>query len=137
MERQIRVLTDIKDLDELLNGARVDRTHVIANPGKPTQLIVELTRAMIERQTTVQQGFFKRIKTPFSSCRLVFSSIRRVTTESVEGAPPLTDGAVLSCEPVKGGYHLTIRGEGGTQIMLELDALTGVFQDIGVPVETP
>ena len=137
MERQIRVLTDIKDLDELLNGARVDRTHVISNPGRPPRLIVELTRAMIERQTVVQQGLFKRIKTPFSSCRLVFSSIRRVTTESVEGAPALTDGAVLSCEPVKDGYHLTIRAEGGTQIMLELDALNGAFEDVGQPVETP
>ena len=137
MERQIRVLTDIKDLDELLTGARVDRTHVVSSPGKPPQLIVELTRAMIERQSTVQQGLFKRTTTPFSSCRLVFSSIRRVTTESVEGAPPLTDGSVLSCEPVKGGYHLTIRGEGSAQIMLELDTLNGVFQDVGQPVETP
>lgn len=135
MERRIQVLTDIKDLNELLAGASVDRTQVVSHPGQ-TQLIVELTRAMIERQTTVRQGLFQRLKTPFSKCQLTFASIRAVTTAKTDVAPSAASD-LMACEPVKNGYRLTIRSGDGTEIALDVDTLNGRFEDVGQPVEAP
>jgi hypothetical protein len=132
MERQIAVLSDIKDVTELLNGARIDRTRVVSGASQ-TQVIVDLTRAMVERPAVVQPGLFRRSKTLFTKSQLVFSAVRSVTN-----APPaegLFEGAIMNCEPVKGGYQLTLRGEGQATLVVLVDRLDGVFQDVGQPID--
>jgi len=135
MERTITVVTDVKDLSDLLNGSSVDQARLVPNGGR-LELVLELTRAMIERQTVVRHGFIRRLKTPWITCRVVFKGIAAVTVKRVSDHTP-DQVPLLACEAVKGGYQLTVQAPDGMQFVLDLEQLDGAFSDIGSPIESP
>lgn len=135
MERTITVLTDVKDLGELLNGSRVDQAQLIPSAGR-LQLVLELTRAMVEQQHVVKRGPFRRLKTPWSQCRLTLNRITSVTVKRLTDLAP-DQTPLLSCDAVSGGYQLTVQAPDGLQFVLGLDQLDGSFADIGSPIEAP
>lgn len=135
MERSITVVTDVKDLSELLHGASVDQARLVPAAGR-LQLVVECTRAMIERQQAVRRGLFKRLKTPWTKCRLTFNGITDVTVTRLSDAAP-NQMPLLSCEAVKGGYQVTVQAPDGLQYVLNLEQLDGTFSDVGSPIERP
>lgn len=136
MQRHLSVLTDVKDVSELLEGARVEQAQLIPQPGKRLQLIVELTRAMLEQQRVVKQGFFRRMKTPFIKSRLTVNGVTAATVRRLEEVPP-NGVPLLVGESVPGGYQLTIQAPDGLQLALGVEQLDGLFEDVGPPLETP
>lgn len=135
MNRAITVISDVKDLAELLNGASVDQARLVPAVGR-LQLVVDCTRAMIERQEVVRRGLIKRLKTPWTKCQLTFNRITTATVKRVTDAPA-DQTPLLNCEAVKGGYQLTIQAPDGLQFILGLDQLDGHFADVGSPIESP
>lgn len=135
MQREIKVLTDVKDLSELLSGASVDRVR-LSPGGVGMQMMAELTRAMPERQTVIRQGLFRRLKTPWITCELKLSHITSVNVKHLTDLSP-DQTPVMACEAVPGGYELTVQAPDGLQLMMHLDQLDGSFADIGSPIESP
>lgn len=135
MQRDIKVLTDVKDLSELLNGANVEHAEVKPG-GNGMQLMARLLRAMPERQTVVKHGLFRRLKTPWSRCELAFSHITSVGVKRLTDAAP-DQTPLMACEAVPGGYELTLQAPDGLQLMMRLDQLEGSFADVGSPIESP
>lgn len=135
MERAITVLTDVKDLAELLDGARVEQAKLVPAAGQ-LRLVVECTRAMPERQRVVRSGLFKRAKIPWTRCQLTFNRLTSVTVRRLEGMPP-EDMPLLSCEAVPGGYRLTIQTPDALRFIASLEQLDGAFEDVGSPLDSP
>lgn len=135
MERTFTYLTDIKDASEWLAGARVERAQ-LAPTGRAMRLTLELTRAMLEQQREVRQGFFRRTKTPFAACRVTLNGLHDVTITHLADQPP-NDTPLLSCEAVSGGYQITVQAPDGLQIVARAEQLDGAFEDVGHPMETP
>lgn len=135
MQRDIKVLTDVKDLSELLSGASVDRVR-LSPGGAGMQMMAELTRAMPERQVVVKHGFFRRAKTPWTTCELKLSHITSVNVKHLTDVAP-DQTPVMACEAVPGGYELTVQAPDGLQLILSLDQLDGSFADVGSPIESP
>lgn len=135
MERTVTVLTDVKDLGELLNGSRVDQAQLIPSGGR-IQLVLDLTRAMVERQQVVKHGLFRRLKTPWTKCRLTLQGIKSMTVKRLTDLAP-DQTPLLSCDAVSGGYQLTVQAPDGLQFVLGLEQLDGSFADIGNPIEAP
>lgn len=135
MERGITVVSDVKDLGELLSGASVDQASIVPD-GRHVELTVELTRAILERQVVVRQGLFKRAKTPWTKCRLTLRKITSVAVKRVTEQEP-HDVPILQAEAVSGGYQLTVHAPDGLQLLLGLDTLDGLFADVGAPIESP
>lgn len=135
MERAIKVLTDVKDLSELLAGAGVEDAQVRAG-GDGLQLTARLLRAMPERKTLVKQGLFRRPKTPWSRCEVTLSHITSVSVKHLTDMAP-DQTPLMTCEAVAGGYQFTLQAPDGLQLMLQLDQLDGSFADVGSPIESP
>jgi len=135
MERAITLVTDVKDLSELLNGASIEQAQLVPDRGR-LQLVLELTRAMTERQQVVRHGLIRRVKTPWTKCRLMFNRIGTVTVKRLTDLAP-DQTPLLSCDAVKGGYQLTVQAPDGLQFVLGLEQLDGAFADIGNPIESP
>ena len=135
MERARTLVTDVKDLGELLNGASVDQAQLVP-VGRGIQLVVDLTRAMVERQTVVRQGLFRRLRTPWTKCQLTLNGISAVTVKRLTEMSP-DQAPLLSCEAVQGGYAFTLQATDGLQFILHLEQLDGIFKDLGSPIEAP
>jgi hypothetical protein len=135
MQRDIKVLTDVKDLSELLSGARIERVRLLPSGGG-MQLSAELTRAMPERQTVIRQGLFRRLKTPWTACELELFRVTSVAVKHLTDLAP-DQTPVIACEAVPGGYQFTVQAPDGLQLVLNLDQLDGSFADIGAPIASP
>jgi hypothetical protein len=135
MERSIAVVTDVKDLNDLLSGASLDQARCVPTR-EGAELVVEFTRAMVERQTVVRRGLFRRMKTPWTKCELRLSKITAITVRRLADLPP-DQHPLLSCEAVHGGYQLTVQAPDGLQFVLGLLQLDGSFADVGTPIESP
>ena len=134
MERAIAVLTDVKDLGELLQGASLEEVHVEPVGGR-LQLALELTRAVIERQTVVRAGWFRRAKTPWTKSQLTLKGINALTIRRLTETSP-NHVPLLACDAVQGGYQLTVRALDGLQFVLGLSQLEGSFRDVGNLIES-
>lgn len=134
MERAIAYLTDVKDLSELLDGATIDQVRTTSTPSG-AEVILELTRGMLERQTVVRQGLFRRAKMPWTKCRLTLQGAKELVVQRATDVPP--DQPLINCEAVLGGYHCTVQGTDGLFLSFKLDQLQGLFTDVGSPIESP
>ena len=134
MERAIKFLTDVKDLAELLSGARVEQATVTPRGGM-TELSMELTRAMLER-TPEKRGPFQRLRVPWTKSRLTLQQITGVEVRQVTDQPP-EELPVVSAEAAKGGYQVTVKTPEGLQMVLTAAQLDGLFTDVGAPIESP
>ena len=135
IERTIGVVSDIHDIGELLEGATLDEARCEPRAGR-MELVLELTRAMRERQVTVRQGLRRRIKTPWTKCRLTLSGINRVAVKRLTDLAP-DQTPLVSCDAVPGGYQVLVRDADGLQLVLGMATLQGQFSDVGSPIESP
>lgn len=135
MQRDIKVLTDVKDLSELLSGANVEQVQLKPSGGG-LRLAARFLRAMPERQTVVKRGPFRRLRTPWTACELNLSRIQSVTVKRLSDLAP-DQIPVLACEASPGGYQCTIQAPDGLQLTVGLDQLDGSFSDVGAPVDNP
>lgn len=134
MERTIKVLTDVKDLAELLSGARIEQANLQARGGT-SELTLELTRAMLE-QPAQKRGAFQRPRVPWTKSRLILRQITGATVTPPTDVP--SDGLpVVSAEAAKGGYQLTVKTPEGMQMVLTAEQLDGTFADVGEPILSP
>lgn len=132
MNKQLTVLSDVKDLAELLDGAGVEQAKLVPAGGR-LELVIEGTRAMVEQPAVARSGWFTRAKTPWTKYRLTLTRITSVTVTRVEHAP--ADHAPLfACDAVPGGYQLTVQAPDGLQLVAGLEQLAGEFEDVGVLV---
>ena len=133
MDRTIAVLSDVKDLAELLRGAGIDQAAVTpASEGSGrVQLVLEGTRAMLEQPPLARGGgWLKRPKTPWCKFRLTLEHITQAIIARVEQTAA-DQAPLLACEAVAGGYQLTVRTPDGLQLVLALDRLQGACADAG------
>ena len=135
MERTIAVMSDVKDLSELLEGASIDGARLVPQAGR-LRLEMELTRACPELQTVVRKGFMTRTKTPWTKSRLTLEAIKDVAIRRAADAPP-NQVPLLLCDAVPGGYSLTVNSHDGLRLQLMLEQLSGQFADTGSPIEAP
>ena len=135
MERTITVLTDVKDVGELLNGASVEHAELKPSGGV-LQLVARLVRAMPERRIVVKRGLFRRLKTPWTACELKLSRVQAVTVKRLTDLAP-DQRPIIVCEAVPGGYQFSIQAPDGLQLTVSLDRLEGSFADVGSPIESP
>ncbi|MBI3010993.1 MAG: hypothetical protein HYY58_00670 [Candidatus Omnitrophica bacterium] len=135
MEKAIAVLTDVKDLSEVLDGASVDRVCLIPSGGR-LRLEMELTRACPELNTVVRRGFLTKTKTPWVKGRLSLGQIKDASVERM-AETPADQPPLLLCETVPGGYTLVVTSPDGLRLSLTLEQLEGQFADIGRPVDSP
>ncbi len=134
MERTISVVTDVKDLSELLNGASVDAARLSPSGGR-LRLELELTRACPELPPVRRGGFLSRPKVPWVKSRLILDGIADVSVRRLDQTPQPVP--LLSCEAVVGGYTLAVTLYDGLQLSLTLDQLSGTFADVGPPLVSP
>lgn len=135
MDRMITVLSDVKDLGELLQGAAIDQASLTPTDGR-VQLVIDGTRAMLEQPVAARGGLFKRPRTPWTKFRLTLDRITRATIARVEQAPA-DQSPLLACDAVAGGYQLTVRTPDGLQLVLAVDQLQGAFADAGSVIRVP
>ncbi len=135
MEHTIAVVSDVKNLSELLGGASVDAARLMPSSGG-LRLEMDLTRACSELQPAVRRGFMTRTKTPWTKSRLVLEAIADATIAHAEDRPA-EQTPLLSCEAVPGGYMLTVHSPDGLRLRLRLEQLTGRFADTALPNEAP
>ncbi|MBI3321094.1 MAG: hypothetical protein HYZ91_02365 [Candidatus Omnitrophica bacterium] len=135
MEREVRVLSDVKDLSELIDGASVDGARVIPQGGQ-LSLELDLTRACPELQAANRRGVFSRPKTPWVKSRLMLQRIAEIAVQRIVEAAP-SQAPLLSCESVPGGYRLIVESPDGLRLSLTLDQLEGHFADVGAPMASP
>lgn len=135
MQRTIQVLSDVKDLSELLRGARVEQAD-LAPSGGQLALALALTRAMAEQRTTVRQGFVQRVKTPWTKCALRLGAVTGASVKRMEDRIP-DDAPLFSAEAIPGGYELTVQAADGLRLVVKLDRLDGSFADVGSPIVSP
>ena len=134
MERAITVLTDVNDLEQLLQGARIEQANLRTVGGR-SELSLELTRAMMER-VPEKRGLFRRSKVPWTKSRL---TLRQITATTVIPPTdvPATEMPVVSAQAAVGGYRVIVKTPEGMQMVLTADQLDGTFADIGAPIESP
>jgi len=132
MERTITVLTDLKDLSELLHGATLQATRGVP-AGGALQLIFEFTRELVEHQPTEHRGWRHRVNIPRTPCELRLS---RITTVTVRRSSERSSASLplLSCDAVPGGYQLTVQAPDGLQVVVGMTQLDGTFADLGTSV---
>ena len=135
MDRTIRVISDVKDLSELLDGASVDHARLVPS-GARLRLEVELTRACAELQTVARRGWFTKTKTPWVKSRLSFAHIKDASIQRVEETP-VQQVPLLSCEAIAGGYTLVMTSPDGLRLTVVLEQLDGQFADFGQPITSP
>ncbi len=127
MERTISVLSDVKDLGELLAGACIEQARCVPS-GARLRLEIELTRPCRERPTKPPIPW---VKSRLQIGQIKESSVQRVS-EQVRGQTPW-----LSCDAIPGGYHLMITSADGLRFVLTLEQLNGQFADVGQSVSGP
>ena len=134
MERAITVLTDVNDLEQLLQGARIEQANLRTVGGR-SELSLELTRAMMERSPE-KRGLFRRSKVPWTKSRL---TLRQITATTVIPPTdvPANEMPVVSAQAAVGGYQVIVKTPEGMQMVLTADQLDGTFADIGAPIESP
>ena len=132
MERTLKVLTDVKDLGELLDGANIDQARLVPSGGR-LRLELELTRACPELQTVVRRAFGTRTKMPWVKSHLVFDHVQNAAIQRLTDTPP-GQTSVLSCEAIPGGYTLTVTSPDDLRLVLTLPQLVGQFADVGQPL---
>ncbi len=132
MERTIAVLSDVKDLSELLHGASVEQARLVPSGGR-LRLEMELTRACAEMPAVAHRGFMGRIKIPWVKSRLSLGQIKDAAVQRLSHAPP-AQTSLLSCEAVAGGYTLVVTSPDGLRLSLTLEQLNGQFADLGQPI---
>lgn len=135
MERTLQVVTDIQDLSDLLAGASVDQIRLAAAGGR-MEVVVELTRALLEQQAVARRGLFRRLRTPWTKCELriagvVSAAVTHVMDARADHAP------VVRCDAVGQGYRLAIQAPDGLQVVVTAERLQGTFADVGRVIETP
>ena len=135
MERSLAVVSDVKDLSELLNGASVEHAELVPSGGT-MHLVLALTRAMVERQEVVRRGPFRRLKTPWTKCQLRLSHIQAITVRRLADQAP-DHAPLMACDAVPGGYQVTVQAPDGLQLVLRIDRLEGAFTDVGSPITAP
>ncbi len=135
MERRLTVLSDLKDLDALLRDASVDEARV-SQTSAGCELVIDVTRAMPERQTTVRRGLLKRVKIPWTKSQLTLRHVRTATAKRLIDLPS-SDVPLLSAQAVAGGYEITIQAPDGLQVVAVVDRIEGTFVDVGEPIESP
>ena len=135
MEQAISVVSDVKNLGELLDGASVDQARLIPRGGR-LRLEMELTRACPELQTAVRRSFLTRTKTPWVKSRLALDQIKEAAVQRLVDAPP-DQVPLLSCEAIPGGYQLVVTAPDGLRLQLSLEQLDGQFTDVGQPMGSP
>ena len=136
MERALTVVSDVKNLSELLEGARIEEA-ALAPVGGLMQLTLTVTRAVVEQQRVVRHGFRRRVETPWATSRVVINGIRAVTQRPSPADGSSADSPLLSCDAVGGGYQLTVRDPAGWQFVLEVEQLQGSFTDVGELIHAP
>ena len=135
MEQAIALVSDVKNLSELLDGASVDQTRLVPIGGR-LRLEIELTRACPELQTVVRRGFLTRTKTPWVKGCLTLNQVTDAAVRHVADASP-GQAPLLTCEAIPGGYRLVVTAPDGLQLQLTLEQLNGQFADVGKPIESP
>jgi hypothetical protein len=135
MEREIHVLSDVKDLSELIDGASVDQARLIPS-GRRLSLEMSLTRACPELQTVVRRGLLTRTKTPWVKSRLTLNQITEASVQRLIDTPA-ESASLLSCEAIQGGYTLVVTSPDGLRLSLTLEQLDGRFMDVGAPIDSP
>ena len=138
MEQGLSVVSDIKNLSELLDGACVGHMRLAPNGGR-LRLEMELTRACREMQPVARRGVFGRPKTPWMKCRLTLNqakeaSVVHLAFMPLQGPP---QEPLLACEAVAGGYQLVVTTPERLRLTVTLEQLDGQFADVGGPVESP
>lgn len=132
MERSISVLSDLKDLSDLLAGAGVDQTRLLPHEGQ-LRLEMELTRACVESPIEERGLFGVRKKIPWVKSRL---RLDRITGVSLQRLPEMQAQApLLVCDSVSGGYTVSLTSPDGLRLSVSLEQLDGSFADIGRPVD--
>ena len=134
MERRIQVLTDLDDIAELIQGARIEQAN-LQSKGSHSELSLELTRAMIEREPE-KRGLFRRSKVPWTKSRLTLRHITGATVTPPTDVPA-NEMPVVSAESVAGGYQVIVKTPEGMQMVLTAEQLDGMFADVGAPIESP
>lgn len=134
MERTIKFLTDVKDLAELLSGARIDQAN-LQSSGHYSELSLELTRAMLERQPE-KRGLFRRPRVPWTKSRLILRQITGTTVTPPTDVAP-NEMPVVSAEAAQGGYQVVVKTPEGMQMVMTAEQLDGTFADVGAPIESP
>ena len=135
MEQIIAVVSDVKNISELLEGASVDAARLVPSGGR-LRLEMDLTRACPELQTRVRRGFVTRTKTPWTKSRLVLEEVAEASMTHADDRPA-EQIPLLSCDAVPGGYTLTVHSPDGLRLQLRLEQLTGRFVDTASPGEAP
>ena len=135
MEQAIAVLSDLKNVSELLEGASIEQARLVPSIGR-LQLELEVTRACPELKTTVRRGLMRKTTIPWVKSRLTVGQITGVSIQRAAEAPA-GQTPVLACEAVPGGYTLTVTSPDGLQLTLALDQLQGQFADLGRPIGSP
>ncbi len=135
MERAVAVVSDVKDVGELLDGASLEQAQLAPADGHLT-LVLALTRAVLEQQEVVRRGPFRRLKTPWTKCELRLGHIRSVTVKRLTDQAP-NHVPLVSCEAVSGGYEVTVQAPDGLQFILSTDRLEGALTDVGSPLAAP
>ena len=121
MERTVSVLSDVKDLSELLAGARIEQVRCVPS-GARLRLEVELTRPHREVQAKPPIPW---VKSRLSIGQIKESSVARVSEQAGAPAP------WLSCDAIPGGYRFVITSADGLRSVLTLEQLNGQFTDHG------
>ena len=135
MEQLITVVSDVKNLSELLEGSSIDEARLTPSGGR-LRLDLELTRACLELQPVARRGFMTRTKTPWVKSRLTMSPILDASVRRLADSPTVHT-PLLSCEAIPGGYRLVVTAPDGLQLHLTLEQLDGHFADVGKPIESP
>ena len=132
MKCPINVVSDVKNLGELLDGARVEQVR-FSPSGGCLQLHVDLIRSMIEQKKTVRRGLFRQVVTPWIKGHLSLTEIQELSIAQLRDTP--TDSLpFLSCEAIVGGYAFQFNSPDGLQLMMSVKQLGGHYADVGAPI---
>ena len=132
MQQTISVISDVKNLGELLDGARVDDAQVLPGGGR-LRLELALTRACRERPPVGRRGLLTHAKPPEVKSRLVLGQITAASIQRRSGASE-DHAPFVVCEAVAGGYEIRVAAPDGLRLRLTLEQLDGQFADVGEPV---
>lgn len=135
MERTVTVLSDVKDLGELLGGARVDQARLVPSSGR-LRLELDVTRACPELQVVERRGLVRRRRIPWVTGRLRLDQVKDAIVQRLDGPPP-GQTPLLECEAIPGGYRFVVTTPDGLRLQAVLEALSGQFADTGTPMTSP
>ena len=135
MRRPFDVLSDVKDVADLLEGARIDQARLVPAGGR-LNLELELTRAVLEAQQVVRRGPFRRLKTTWIKGRLTLTQLNALALERF-GDAGAQQKPLIWAEAIPGGYEVVITSPEGLRLRVTAEHLNGVYEDVGSPIESP